>query len=87
MPVICITTWQHTVQHLMVTRGTYPILVESLIGTDGLVERALEQALERGIIKKGDRIIVISGIMEGVPGKTNSLKVLTVGESVKNLRL
>jgi len=87
MPVICITTWHHTVQQLMVTRGTYPILVESLIGTDGIVERALQQSLDRGIIKKGDRIIVISGIMEGVPGKTNGLKVLTVGESIKNLKL
>jgi len=87
MPVISITTWNHTVQQLMVTRGTYPILVESLIGTDGIVERALQQSLDRGIIKKGDRIIVISGIMEGVPGKTNGLKVLTVGESIKNLKL
>jgi len=87
IPVIAITSWQHTVKQLMASRATCPMLEASLVGTDELVSRALDMAKERGMIKSGDRVILISGIMEGVPGKTNSLRVLTVGSTVNNLKL
>jgi len=87
IPVVAITTWQHTVQILTVTRGTIPMLVESLLGADRLVEKALEMAWGIGLVKSGSRVVLISGIMEGVPGKTNSMRVLTLGESYKHIKL
>eukprot|EP01113_Clastostelium_recurvatum_P032821 TRINITY_DN426_c0_g1_i1.p1 TRINITY_DN426_c0_g1~~TRINITY_DN426_c0_g1_i1.p1 ORF type:complete len:506 (-),score=170.80 TRINITY_DN426_c0_g1_i1:84-1601(-) len=87
VPVMCITSWPHTVLQLQVTRGTVPILVDSLMGTDSLVERALGTAIEKGLAKVGSRVVVVSGIMEGVPGKTNMLKVITIGESAKGLKI
>jgi pyruvate kinase len=42
IPVIAITSWQHTVKVLMATRATVPMLVQSLSGTDELVGKALD---------------------------------------------
>ncbi|EFA84845.1 pyruvate kinase [Heterostelium album PN500] len=77
MPIFAITSWEYTVKHLLATRGTIPILVESLMGTDKLIQHCLEIAMKQGLAKVGSRVVIVSGIMEGVPGKTNSLRVLT----------
>jgi len=87
VPVVAITTWKHTVQSLSVTKGTLSMYVESLTGTDKLVEKALELGWGMGLVKPGSRVLVVSGIMEGVQGKTNSMRVLTVGETYKNIKL
>jgi len=87
VPVIAITSWPHTLRHLLVTRGTYPLLVDSLVGAEQLVENALHLAVERKLVQSGDRIVIISGVMEGVPGKTNALRVITLGENIKGLKL
>jgi hypothetical protein len=61
--------------------------VESLTSSDKLVEQALEFGWGLGLVKPGSRIVLVSGIMEGVPGKTNSMRVLTVGDTYKNIKL
>eukprot|EP01112_Ceratiomyxa_fruticulosa_P016018 TRINITY_DN4805_c0_g1_i1.p1 TRINITY_DN4805_c0_g1~~TRINITY_DN4805_c0_g1_i1.p1 ORF type:complete len:505 (+),score=93.14 TRINITY_DN4805_c0_g1_i1:1046-2560(+) len=87
VPVICFTDKAFTYSHLTLTRGTIPVLVPSLIGTDNLVEKALEMAMNLGLCAVGSRVVIVSGVMEGVPGKTNTLKVLTIGESIKGLKI
>jgi len=63
------------------------MFVDSLTGADKLVEKALEFGWNLGLVKPGSRIVLVSGIMEGVPGKTNSMRVLTIGETFKNIKL
>lgn len=87
VPVVAITTWKHTMQSLTISKGTLPLYVDSLLGTDQLVEQALELGWGMGLVKPGSRVLVVSGIMEGVQGKTNSMRVLTVGETYKNIKL
>ncbi|KAN0014439.1 hypothetical protein ACTFIV_003386 [Dictyostelium citrinum] len=87
IPIIAVTSWPYTVKHLLATRGAIPFLVESLVGTDKLVESCLEYAMKHNLCRKGSRVVIVSGVMEGVPGKTNSLRVLTVGESIKDLKV
>ncbi|GAM26645.1 hypothetical protein SAMD00019534_098200 [Acytostelium subglobosum LB1] len=87
IPIFAVTSWEYTVKHLLASRGTIPILVDSLHGSDKLVELCLEEGMKRGLVKTGSRVVIVSGVMEGVPGKTNSLRVLTVGESIKNLKI
>jgi len=87
IPVIAITSWQHTVQHLTITRATIPMFVEQLHRADKLVEQALELAWQKKLIKQGSRVVLVSGIMEGVAGKTNSMRVLTIGETYKNIKV
>eukprot|EP01111_Echinosteliopsis_oligospora_P009009 TRINITY_DN2558_c0_g1_i1.p1 TRINITY_DN2558_c0_g1~~TRINITY_DN2558_c0_g1_i1.p1 ORF type:complete len:511 (+),score=168.61 TRINITY_DN2558_c0_g1_i1:210-1742(+) len=87
VPVVSLTSERSTFQHLTVTRATIPMQEESLIGTDALVKKALGMAWEAGLVTKGSRVVVVAGIMEGVPGRTNSFRVLTLGESVQDIKL
>jgi pyruvate kinase len=45
---------------------------------DDVAERACRIALEQGLAKKGDRIVVTAGLPLGTPGATNLLRVVIV---------
>lgn len=54
------------------------MLVLKSDGSDGLIRDFVEKALDDGILKKGEKIIVIMGFPAGVPGSTNLLKIMEV---------
>ncbi len=53
-------------------------MVGSLIGAESLLEKVMSEAKLRGYVRKGDTIIVTTGVNEGLEGSTNLLKVLQV---------
>ncbi len=73
---IIAVTDRHTVRNaLRLSFGVYPLYMSRL----NLVGDELTQFLSaEGVIKKGDRIVITSGVPFGVPGTTNSLKVIDV---------
>lgn len=78
IPVICITNSEATSNFLTLTRGAVPFVVPSIKGSEQLVLQAMGRALGMGIAKSGSLVVVIQGVVEGVPGNSNSLKVLTI---------
>ena len=65
----------------VVTRGILHHQVGSLIGCDNLIDSNIKkEAIERGLIKRGDYIVVTMGIDEGLQasGLSNILKILMV---------
>ncbi len=51
-------------------------MVGSLIGAESLLEKVMSEAKQRGFVRKGDTVIVTTGVNEGLEGSTNLLKVL-----------
>jgi len=78
VPVICVTNSHATANYLIYVRAAIPFLVDSVKGTERLIVEALEKAKNQGHCKKGDLVVVCSGIVEGHPGNTNSLRVISV---------
>jgi len=78
VPVICITNSPDTAHYLLLTRAAFPSVVGSILGSEHLIRDAMEDAKRKGIAKAGDIVLVIHGLIEGVAGNSNSLKVLTV---------
>jgi len=78
VPVICITNSEQTANFLLVTRAAIPFVVSSIKGTEQLVLQAMGRALSLGLAKSGNLVVVVHGVIEGVPGNSNSLKVLTI---------
>jgi pyruvate kinase len=78
VPVICVTNSPDTAHYLLLTRAAFPFVVGSILGSEHLVRDAMEDGKRRGVAKSGDTVLVIHGIIEGVAGNSNSLKVLTV---------
>jgi len=78
VPVICITNSDSTANFLATTRAAVPFVVSSIKGSDQLVLQAMGRALGLGLAKSGSLVVVVQGVVEGVPGNSNSLKVLTI---------
>ena len=59
-------------------RGVTSIVTQSMIGTEQILQNACDYAKEQGWASAGDSIVAVHGTLEGRPGATNLLKVLTV---------
>ena len=52
------------------------MLVGSLIGAESLLDTVKKEAIEKGLVKKDDFVVVTTGVNEGLEGSTNLLKIL-----------
>jgi pyruvate kinase len=80
MPVVAATPNEKTLNHLTLVWGVEPVLVEGFDNTDEMIHLTVDVASELGIVSWGDVIVITAGIPFGGAGKTNFLKVHTVGE-------
>lgn len=75
-PVICVTSNESTARQLLLYRGAFPFVVGSMVGTESLIARVLNRCTKAGLCAKGDLIVLVSGMREGVSGGTNILRVI-----------
>lgn len=81
VPIVGASNSAATCQWLCLTRGAVPMLIdfETLKGhTEDIKEVAIEKARKQGLVAAGDLCVVLSGVVEGLPGKVNRLTVVTV---------
>ena len=76
-PVMAVTPNDWAAKGMLLHRGVYSMLVGSLIGSDRLVGKVVEECMHKKFVKKGDYIIVTSGL-SGTVGSTNLLKIIKV---------
>lgn len=74
-PIIGCTTNEKVCRQLSISWGVTPILFEKKSTSDELFEHAIEKALETGIVKYGDLVVLTAGMPSGMPGSTNTIKV------------
>lgn len=75
-PVICVTSNESTARQLLTFRGAFPMVVGSMVGTESLIARVLNRSKAAGFLKKGDFVVLVSGMREGVAGGANILRVI-----------
>jgi pyruvate kinase len=80
MPVVAATPNERTFHRLALVWGVQPVLVGDFDHTDEMIQMTVKAACEAGIVSWGDVIVITAGIPFGGAGKTNFLKVHTVGE-------
>lgn len=76
-PVLAVTPNDWAAKGIILHRGCEAMLVGSLVGSDTLINKVLEEAFERKIIQPGEFVIVTSGL-SGTVGSTNLLKIIKV---------
>lgn len=77
-PIIGCTVNEKVCRQLSMAWGITPVLFEEKQTSDELFDHAIEKALETGIVKDGDLVVLTAGIPLGTPGTTNTLKVHTI---------
>jgi pyruvate kinase len=78
VPILALTDEPRVCRQLSLVWGVVPRLVPTARGYDHMVAMGLREALDIGLVTKGDRVLVTAGVPFDVPGTTNLLKVETV---------
>ena len=78
MPVVAASPHPEVLRRTALYSGVVPLLVRQGRDTDDMIELASAAALESGMVKPGDRVVVVAGVPVGRTGQTNLLKVETV---------
>lgn len=75
-PVLAVTSEPQAARQCQVLRGIYPLLVPNMSGTDNIIHKAMLLGVKMGMAKKGDPVVVTSGVLEATAGTTNIMRVL-----------
>jgi pyruvate kinase len=78
VPILALTDMAQTYRQLALVWGVVPHLVAHCATYDEMVALARRAAVELGLARVGDRVLVTAGVPFDVPGTTNLLKVETV---------
>ncbi|HWI61631.1 MAG TPA: pyruvate kinase [Symbiobacteriaceae bacterium] len=81
-PIIAVTADKAVARKLQLVWGVTAVMKDDSHDTDSLIDRAVEGALESGIVKNGDLVVITGGIPVGVQGSTNLIKVHTVADII-----
>jgi pyruvate kinase len=77
-PILALSAAESTSRHLKICRGVISLQVPSFQGTEHVIRSAIEHAKELGLVKAGDRVVVVHGVQEDVSGHSNLMKILDV---------
>lgn len=77
-PIISFTPDEKVCRQMNLFWGVSPVLAQISANTDDLFDSLIKTAVEKGLLKKGDLVVLTAGVPLGVSGNTNLLKVQTV---------
>lgn len=79
-PIIAVTPDPSVARTLSLVWGVTTVVKGEAVSTDEMIDRAVEGALQAGLIKNGDLVVITAGVPVGIQGTTNLIKVHTVGD-------
>ena len=77
-PIVAVTHTPSTWRQLALIWGVRPALVEPVADLDALVARGVRAAVDLGVARLGELVVVTAGFPLGRPGTTNFLKVVRI---------
>ncbi|MCY9806804.1 pyruvate kinase [Lentilactobacillus senioris] len=80
--ILAITFDERTRRGLMINWGVTPIVVDEPESTDAIFDLASKKAVESGLAKEGDLILITGGMPVGESGTTNLMKVQLIGSKL-----
>ncbi|MDO8674480.1 MAG: pyruvate kinase [Dehalococcoidia bacterium] len=79
-PILAVTAVPAVLPRLALIWGVVPTASPRYRHTDEMIEGSVREAQSRGFVSDGDVVVVVAGAPIGVPGRTNLLRILVVGE-------
>lgn len=81
IPIYGLSRHDATLRRMTLYRGVYPLPFDAThIDRRILNKEAISELKKRAILQSNDHVIITKGDLIGVHGRTNSLKIMTVGE-------
>lgn len=82
VPIIALTPDEVTYRQLALAWGVRPLLCRNVKTLEEMLVMVTETMGDSGFVKAGDTIVITAGIPVGVPGRTNFIKVHTMGDTI-----
>jgi pyruvate kinase len=81
-PVIAVTPVDKVMRRLQLVWGVIPMKGSPAETTDGMFDIAVQGAMDSGLVRLGDTIVITAGVPVGRSGTTNLIKIHNVGELI-----
>jgi len=78
VPILATTPNPKVAGALSLVWGVAPMVVEKAETTDETLDRSIQAAVNSGLVKKQDLVVITAGVRTGIPGTTNLLQVQKV---------
>ena len=78
VPILSLTPDMLTARRLAIAWGVHPVQTHTMDDFESMVDTAVKIAVEEGIAKPGQRVVVTAGVPFGTPGATNILRIAWV---------
>jgi len=82
VPIIAVTPHQSVMRKLRLVWGVVPLHGGVQNSTDEMLEMAVNTALDSGLVKRGDLIVITAGVPLREPGTTNLMKIHVIGDII-----
>ncbi|MFC5704313.1 pyruvate kinase [Cohnella faecalis] len=79
-PIVAVTPNEQVKRRLQLVWGVIPVSGTPAVTTDEMFDIAVKGALDSGLVRLGDTIIITAGVPVGRSGTTNLIKIHHVGE-------
>jgi pyruvate kinase len=79
-PIFAVTASEQTHRRLALVWGVQSAVVDPAPTTEAMIQQGLGVALEHGVVRNGDLVVITAGVPAGAPGRTNMVQVRVVGE-------
>lgn len=79
-PILCMTPNAKTQRLMALVWGVTPLLVQEFSTIDEMISIIIRAAHDKGLVHRGDKLVIIAGVPFGIAGQTNLMKIHTVGE-------
>jgi len=73
--ILCLTPNLNTARRMTLAWGVHPVQTEDAHNFADMVQRAVRVALQEGIAREGERLVITAGVPFGTPGATNILRI------------
>jgi pyruvate kinase len=82
IPVVAVTTNHKVVNQLALSYGVIPLQIKQCNDINELVNEAIAIGKVNGCIHDGDLLVITAGILAGVTGGTNVMRIYVVAEEI-----
>ncbi|KYD19637.1 Pyruvate kinase [Parageobacillus caldoxylosilyticus] len=81
-PIVAVTSSESVSRKLALVWGVYSQVAPQAKTTDEMLDIAVDAAIESGVVKHGDLVVITAGVPVGETGSTNLMKVHVIGDII-----
>ena len=82
MPILAVTNDQKVINQLTLSWAIVPLKIGEPRDLDQLVDESVRTCVSKGYIGTGDLVVITAGVLTGIPGGTNIMKVHLVAKEI-----